>query len=387
MKNEVPATGTLKRFSLPQILNFFKDRQKTGVLTFENENVKKSIYIKNGDAVFAASNQDKDQLGELLIRTGKITPEQYGESVKLLKRTDKRQGTIFLELGYLTPKQLFQEVKNQIKEIITSLFLWEDGTFSFKESLPSAEIITLTVSMEKLIREGTKIREGKEKEDEGLFIKKVTELFKNIDNLTFYDILEINIDTPQSEIKKAYLKAARNFHPDKHGRLPDPAMKDKLTSLFTFLNRAYDTLSNETEKEKYDSILLKKTKEKEPESETIRAEKQFERGLAELKAGNAWGAVDSLRWATRLVPNKASYWAHLSLALSKMPRRNKEAEEAILKAIELEPHNVNYYIHLGMIYVNSGMTKRAVQQFKAALTWDPTNKKAMEELGKLQGKK
>lgn len=387
MKNEVPATGSLKRFSLSQILNFFKNQQKTGVLTFENRNVKKSIYIKNGDAVFASSNQDEDRLGEMLIRAGKITPEQYDKSAKLLNQSGKRQGTILLELGYLTPKKLFQEVKNQIKEIIVSLFLWEDGTFSFKESLPSSEIITLTISMEKLIREGIKIKERKEKEDEGLFIQEVTELFKNIDRLTFYDILEINIDTPQSEIKKAYLKAARNFHPDKHSGLPDPTMKDKLTSLFTFLNKAYDTLSNETEKEKYDSILLKKTKEKEPESETIRAEKQFERGLAELKTGNAWGAVDSLRWATRITPNKASYWAHLSLALSKMPRRNKEAEEAILKAIELEPHNTNYYIHLGMIYVNSGMMKRAVQQFKTALTWDPTNKKAMEELGKLQGKK
>ncbi len=65
MKNEVPAAGTLKHFSLPQILNFFKNQKKTGVLTFENENVKKSIYIKDGDAVFAASNQDEDQLEEL----------------------------------------------------------------------------------------------------------------------------------------------------------------------------------------------------------------------------------------------------------------------------------------------------------------------------------
>ena len=63
--------------------------------------------------------------------------------------------------------------------------------------------------------------------------------------------------TEPDTIKKAYLKAARNFHPDKHSGLPDPSMKDKLTSLFTLLNRAYDTLSNETEKEKYDSILLK----------------------------------------------------------------------------------------------------------------------------------
>lgn len=387
MKKELPSTGRLKQYSLPQILTYLKEQKKTGVLTFEDKSVKKDIYIKNGNVVFASSSKDTDSLGEMLISRGKITPEQYDKSAELLKGDDKRQGAILVELGYITPKNLFLEVTHQIKEIIFSLFLWEDGKFSFKESFPSTEIIKLNISLENLIREGIERKESKEKEEYSLFIKKVDELYENIDSLTYYDILEVKMDTSLSETKKAYLRAARDFHPDKHHGLPDSSLKDKLTTLFTFLNKAYHTLSDETKREKYDSVLLKKTKEMSPDSETIKAEKQFERGVAELKKGNSWGAEDFLRWATRLNPKKANYWAHLSLALSKMPRRGKDAEEAMLKAIELEHHNANYYIQLGIIYVEAGMNKRAVHEFETALTWDPINQKAKKELEKLKGKK
>ncbi len=387
MKKELPSTGRLKQYSLPQILTYLKEQKKTGVLTFEDKSVKKDIYIKNGNVIFASSNKDTDSLGEMLISRGKITLEQYDKSVELLKGDDKRQGAILVELGYITPKNLFLEVTHQIKEIIFSLFLWENGTFSFKESSPSTEIIELNISLENLLREWIERKEGKEKEGNSLFIKKVDELYENIDGLSYYDILEVKLDTPLSEIKKAYLRAARDFHPDKHHGLPDSFSKDKLTTLFTFLNKAYDTLNDETKREKYDSVLLKKTKEMSPDSEKIKAEKQFERGVAEFKKGNSWGAVDFLRWATRLNPKIAKYWAHFALALSKIPKRGKEAEEAMLKAIELEHHNANYYIQLGIIYVEAGMNKRAVPQFETALTWDPTNKKAQKELDKLKGKK
>lgn len=387
MKKELRSTGKLKQYSLSQILTYLKEQKKTGVLTFEDKSVKKDIYIKSGNVVFASSNKDTDSLGEMLISRGKITPEQHDKFAELLKGDDKRQGAILVELGYITPKNLFLEITHQIKEIIFSLFLWEDGTFSFKESSPSTEIIKLNISLENLIREGIERKESKEKEEASLFIKKVDGLCENIDGLSYYDILDVKMNTSLSEIKKAYLRAARDFHPDKHHGPPDSSLKDRLTTLFTFLNKAYDTLSDETKREKYDSVLLKKTKEMSPDSETIKAEKQFERGVAELKKGNSWGAEGFLRWATKLNPKKANYWAHLALALSKIPRRGKEAEEAMLKAIELEHHNANYYIQLGIIYVEAHMNKRAVHQFETALTWDPTNKKAQKELEKLKGKK
>ncbi|MEF9437791.1 MAG: hypothetical protein L0922_03245 [Candidatus Mariimomonas ferrooxydans] len=65
-------------------------------------------------------------------------------------------------------------------------------------------------------------------------------------------------------------------------------------------------------------------------------------------------------------------------------KRRKEAEEAILKAIELELHNADYYVHLGLIYLDAELKKRAISQFETALTWDPTNQRAQKELDNLK---
>lgn len=384
MKNETPAKGSLKHYSLSQVFTYLNKQQKTGILTIENKNVKKSIYIKNGNAVFASSNQDEDRLGRMLVKARKITSKQCDESLKLSKQTGKPQGMTLVGLGYLTPKDLYHKLQFQIKEIIMNLFLWEDGKFSFEETHLSPEFIEIKINEESLIHEGICMRESKKKEKDIFFMQKVNKFHANIDTLSYYDILGIDMDTSPSEIKKAYLKMVQNYHPDRYRNLPDPSIKDKLTALFTFLNKAYKTLGNEVERVKYDNIILRKITKKDPDSSIISAEEQFKRGIDEFRKGNFWGAADFLRWATKKNPRKATYWAHLSLSLNKISRRSKEAEETILKAIELEPHNANYYVHLGTIYLQAGMKKRAAHQFSTALTWDPTNKKAQKALEKLK---
>ncbi len=387
MKEAIPARGTLGHYNLPKLLTEIHKQQKTGIITFARDKIRKSIYLKDGMITFASSNLEEDRLGNLLVKDGKITQEQLEESSSMLKKSAKRHGTILVELGYIKPKNLFREVKNQTKEIILSLFLWEDGRFLFKEIETPKEIISLNINMVTLIQEGLNTNEKKKNEDETLFFKKVEKNFANIRMLSYYDILEIDMKASSSEIKKTYLKMAQHYHPDKHTGLKDPLIKNKLSVFFTFINDAYKTLKNETERKKYDDKLLRKITIHEIDSKLINIDEQFNRGMAEFKQGNFWGASDFFRWTTRKDPNQAKYWAYLSLALSNMPGRNKEAEEAITMAIKLEPHNANYYIHLGTIYLRSGLKKRAINEFKAALDWDPENKKAQKQLDKLEKEK
>lgn len=387
MNNRIPAAGNLKHHSLHQILTYLNKEQKTGILTVENKNVTKNIYVEDGNVVFASSNQDEDRFGMLLIKAGKITPTQRDESLKLSKETNKPIGVILIELGYLTPKDLFRELTYQVKEIILGLFLWEEGIFNFKENPPPSEFIKLKIDMESLISEGINRKEIKEREKDSVFIQKVNEFYENIESIGFYEALEINVNASLSEIKSAYLEMAKYYHPDRHRDSADSSIKGKLTILFDFINKAYRTLSNERKRAEYNAVFLKKKQEKVQSNETIKAEEQFKRGVKEFKQGNFWGAADFFRWATKINPQKATYWAYLSLALSKIPRRGKEAEETILNAMELEPYNADYYFHLGTIYLKAGMKQRAIHQFETALTWDPTNIKTREELEKLKNGK
>ena len=62
----------------------------------------------------------------------------------------------------------------------------------------------------------------------------------------YYDILGVAKGTPDPEIRKAYLKLAHKYHPDKTGG--DKVAEDKLKEI----NAAYDTLKSPEKRAKYD---------------------------------------------------------------------------------------------------------------------------------------
>jgi hypothetical protein len=149
--------GNLKDYGFPKILIDLNRNRKTGILTVKSTNSTKKLFIDNGNAVFASSNREDERFGEMLIKAGKITIEQYSESVKLLKKGGKRQGAILVELGYLKPQDLIWGVKYQVKEIIYSLFLVDAAEYDFEEGeLPLNEVVTVKMSMGNLIYEGVK---------------------------------------------------------------------------------------------------------------------------------------------------------------------------------------------------------------------------------------
>jgi tetratricopeptide (TPR) repeat protein len=154
---EVPKKGNVREIRFASILVWLNRKRMTGVLSLSTADFTKKVYLSQGDAVFAISTYTDDRLGEVLLKAGKITVEQYDKSVELLKTTKKRQGMILVELGYLTPKELFWGVKYQVREIIYSMFRIEEGDYEFIEgNLPSDEVITLKMSMSSLIYDGVK---------------------------------------------------------------------------------------------------------------------------------------------------------------------------------------------------------------------------------------
>ena len=64
--------------------------------------------------------------------------------------------------------------------------------------------------------------------------------------IDYYKILGVDKDIPQKDVKKAYLKRAKQFHPDLHP--DDPKAKAK----FQALNEAYDVIGDPEKRKKYD---------------------------------------------------------------------------------------------------------------------------------------
>lgn len=70
---------------------------------------------------------------------------------------------------------------------------------------------------------------------------------------TYYEILEIKAEATKDEIKKAFRKLAKKYHPDTN-------VNDKtLAQKFQEINEAYTTLSDDDLRKQYDDKLLKRS--------------------------------------------------------------------------------------------------------------------------------
>jgi len=146
--------GNLESMHLAEILLFLAMSRKTGVLILKGKKVTKKIYFENGEIVFAASTLPEERLGDILLKEGTISEEQYQQSAARIE-PGKRQGKVLVEMGVIPPESLWKAVCLQVEEIVHSLFTWERGYFEFLEgSLPTEEKIKLAVSVPNLILTG-----------------------------------------------------------------------------------------------------------------------------------------------------------------------------------------------------------------------------------------
>jgi hypothetical protein len=123
--------GELSATPLPEVLETINRYRVPGVLDCMREGWNRKIFIQGGEITFATSNNLEDSLGDFLLRAGRLTRDQYDQSVVLLKATRKRQGVVLVEMGVLTPKELFSAVVDQVRQVVWDTFNWESGDVSF----------------------------------------------------------------------------------------------------------------------------------------------------------------------------------------------------------------------------------------------------------------
>jgi len=97
----------------------------------------------------------RDRLGDVLLARGVITRDQFDESTRQVLATGRKQGTLLVQSGALTPKDLFRGLIAQVRTIVVSLCGWDGGGWRFLEGLPvQEEIVSLRLHPAGLIFEG-----------------------------------------------------------------------------------------------------------------------------------------------------------------------------------------------------------------------------------------
>jgi curved DNA-binding protein CbpA len=151
----ISPSGDIKDLTIPWLFQDLRKEKETGTIVFSCEREIKKVFFKNGDILFASSNLDEDRLGEFLMRTGKITIDQFDKASESVIKHGKKLGAVLFEMGILTAQDLVAQVKLQVKEIVINIFSWRDGSYQFDgRPLPVSEIIPIQMSTGDLIIEG-----------------------------------------------------------------------------------------------------------------------------------------------------------------------------------------------------------------------------------------
>lgn len=151
-----PPQGRLEAAALPRIVRDLWRARATGILHLWNQDETKRIIFKDGDIAFAATNQEKERLGERLVRTGKIKRSVLDLSFRVMERSNERLGKTVVDLGWVSPMEMQRAVAGQIKDIIYSVFTWHEGDYRFEvtEGDPVADDLQLELQSAEVIYEG-----------------------------------------------------------------------------------------------------------------------------------------------------------------------------------------------------------------------------------------
>ena len=143
-------SGNLNQKTFLELLVELHQKSATGSLKLEQTPLQKAVYFRDGQILFAASNDPQDQLASILVEEGKLSKDQM-QVAQARVSAGNPLAKVLTELGYISQRELADAARLKVEKILTDLYGWKEGTFQFVErSLPKGAI-DLELSTPRLI--------------------------------------------------------------------------------------------------------------------------------------------------------------------------------------------------------------------------------------------
>jgi curved DNA-binding protein CbpA len=235
---------------------------------------------------------------------------------------------------------------------------------------------------------------------------RVLETFARLRDSTHFELLGVPLTASPGEVRAAYLRLARLYHPDAQH---DPALADlhdHLDQIFARVNAAYEAVSRPGGRASYEEFLGRQqaptatqdpsesppavpaaepTPEPppepppSPEQVLSDAEHLFAEGKHWEMIGLTQGALAQARGHTRRRIHLLRGQAYL-----RHPDRRKQAIQELEAVVGEGPPDAEAHYLLGTAYRDEGLTKRAIGHLRTALELRPNDKRAERALANLE---
>ncbi len=202
--------------------------------------------------------------------------------------------------------------------------------------------------------------------------REILDKHEHLRELDAYQLLGIERSADAREIKRAYLKAAKVYHPDALARLGlDEEVRECANRVFAEIGKAHTVLGDAKKRREYDASLEMDAADLDADR-VARAEMNYRKAEFLIRQGNFNGALDFLRPAVELWPEESAYQSALGWALfKKRPPDAIAAREVLEKAAGLDPRDGTNFYRLAVVLRELGEEDAAANATRRAEELDP----------------
>lgn len=145
-----PISGTIDPKAFPFLLMDLHRQGATGSLKVDGPTYQKALYFRGGRILFGSSNDPKDQLGAILIESGRITPEQL-EDVNAKVGPGSPLAKVLAESGFVSQRELSEAARAKVERILADTLSYDAGSFDFEDGVLPKGAVDLKLATDKLV--------------------------------------------------------------------------------------------------------------------------------------------------------------------------------------------------------------------------------------------
>lgn len=434
--------------TFPRHLWDIHEKGYTGMLRVEKNKFWKEIYFDGGLPVGGKSNILNECLGRLLVNSGKLPADKCEDSLVLMKGLKSRQGEVLVKMGVIKEEEITDWLRFQLKVRLLNLFGWKSAVYRFMDG-GVQRFISLDEKIGKLIIGGINERhlevEKELSQFKGMYLKKsdsfecvlkdfgfeaspfsvdnkmvdnilsmgkeptsilyafllsgavnisevseewnrLNSFYEKIKGKNHFEILGLEPNCRDVEIKRAYYALTKLYHPDLFEEGSDRKTLLLANEIFCLIASAYEVLSDGRSRKEYQEQLKRGLLEGDATmaSRILLAEIEFRKGQGYLRAKNFEAAIKSFQLSVDMNPDEGEFCAYLGWAVYNRQGRSSEegikAMEYVKKALSMNPRIPMACYFLGFIYKVEGNIEAALKEFNKALRLKPDLTEPLREI-------
>jgi hypothetical protein len=233
--------------------------------------------------------------------------------------------------------------------------------------------------------------------------KEILEIFQSLPVKNHFEVLGVEPGCSGAEVKRAYTKLAKRYHPDVHRDPRIEDLHDILEAIFIRVGEAWEVLGDARSRASYEARFRVVRRPGDgsptpasppgaaarPEPELYFApEDTLYQAQLLLSQARYWDAIQVLEATVpRMEPRRHQHRGRILLAraYAKNPNWVRRAEETLQRIVREDPVNVDAHYELGLLYKAGGLAARAQAMFRRVVELRPDHREAAAELGPGEG--